>query len=86
MSTALRRSALAQSRLIRDLLDLSRLRSGKLTLNKETVSVVEAVNNAVETDHGAAIENTSRSIFRLQKNRSLSKRIRCASNKSPGTF
>jgi signal transduction histidine kinase len=49
MSAALRRSALAQSRLIRDLLDLSRLRSRKLSLNKETVSIIEAVNNALET-------------------------------------
>jgi signal transduction histidine kinase/ActR/RegA family two-component response regulator len=54
MSAALRRSALAQSRLIRDLLDLSRLRSRKLTLNKETVSIVEAVNNALETVRGDA--------------------------------
>ena len=49
MSTAMRRSALAQSRLIRDLLDLSRLRSKKLTLNLETVSLIESVNNALET-------------------------------------
>jgi signal transduction histidine kinase/ActR/RegA family two-component response regulator len=45
----LRRNALAQSHLIRDLLDLSRLRSGKLTLNTETVSLITAINNAVET-------------------------------------
>jgi PAS domain S-box-containing protein len=49
MGEALRRNALAQSHLIRDLLDLSRLRSGKLTLNAETVSVMTAINNAVET-------------------------------------
>jgi signal transduction histidine kinase/CheY-like chemotaxis protein len=49
MSTALRRNALAQSRLIRDLLDLSRLRSRKLTLNLEAVSLIDSVNNAVET-------------------------------------
>ncbi len=49
MSEALRRNALAQSHLIRDLLDLSRLRSGKLTLNAETVSLMTAINNAVET-------------------------------------
>jgi two-component system CheB/CheR fusion protein len=35
--------------LIRDLLELSRLRSGKLTLNCETVSLMTAVNNAFET-------------------------------------
>jgi signal transduction histidine kinase len=49
MSEALRRNALAQSYLIRDLLELSRLRSGKLTLNLETVSVATAINNAIET-------------------------------------
>jgi two-component system CheB/CheR fusion protein len=49
MGEALRRNALAQSHLIRDLLDLSRLRSGKLTLNAETVSVITAITNAVET-------------------------------------
>src|SRR5262249_52079830 len=34
---------------IRDLLDLSRLRSGNLTLNAETVSLMTAITNAVET-------------------------------------
>lgn len=49
MSEALRRNALAQSYLIRDLLELSRLRSGKLILNRETVSIMTAINNATET-------------------------------------
>ena len=49
LSEALRRNALAQSYLIRDLLELSRLRSGKLTLNRETVSITTAINNAIET-------------------------------------
>ncbi|HEX5886067.1 MAG TPA: ATP-binding protein, partial [Pyrinomonadaceae bacterium] len=49
MSEALRRNALVQSHLIRDLLELSRLRSGKLTLSPETVSIVTAINNAIET-------------------------------------
>ncbi|HEY6243094.1 MAG TPA: ATP-binding protein [Pyrinomonadaceae bacterium] len=49
MSEALRRNALAQSYLIRDLLELSRLRSGKLTLNLETASLATAINNAIET-------------------------------------
>lgn len=49
MGETLRRNALAQSHLIRDLLDLSRLRSGKLTLNTETVSLMTAITNAVET-------------------------------------
>ena len=49
LSEALRRNAVAQSHLIRDLLELSRLRSGKLTLNCETVSILTAINNALET-------------------------------------
>lgn len=49
LSEALRRNALAQSYLIRDLLELSRLRSGKLTLHRETVSIITAINNAIET-------------------------------------
>jgi|SRR5215213_5894227 len=49
MSEALRRNALAQSYLIRDLLELSRLRSGKLTLNLESAPILAAVNNALET-------------------------------------
>jgi signal transduction histidine kinase len=49
LSEALRRNALAQSYLIRDLLELSRLRSGKLTLNSEIVSLMTAINNALET-------------------------------------
>ncbi len=49
LSEALRRNALAQSHLIRDLLELSRLRSGKLTLDFETVPVMNAINNAIET-------------------------------------
>jgi two-component system CheB/CheR fusion protein len=49
MGQAVKRNALTQSRLIRDLLDLSRLRSGKISLNCETVSLLTAVNNAVET-------------------------------------
>jgi signal transduction histidine kinase/ActR/RegA family two-component response regulator len=49
LSEGLRRNALSQSYLIRDLLELSRLRSGKMTLNRETVSIVTAINNAIET-------------------------------------
>jgi signal transduction histidine kinase/ActR/RegA family two-component response regulator len=49
LSEGLRRNALAQSHLIRDLLEFSRLRSGKLSLSRETVSVLTAVNNAIET-------------------------------------
>ena len=46
---ALRRNALSQSQLIQDLLELSRLRSGKLALNPETVPLRTAVENALET-------------------------------------
>jgi PAS domain S-box-containing protein len=45
----LRRNALAQSRLVRDLLDLSRLHMGKLSLNRESVSLSLTIMNAVET-------------------------------------
>jgi PAS domain S-box-containing protein len=49
MADAVKRNAMAQSKLIRDLLDLSRLRSGKLELNRETVSPVVSIDNAIET-------------------------------------
>lgn len=49
MADAVKRNAVAQSKLIRDLLDLSRLRSGKLELNRETVSPVASIDNAIET-------------------------------------
>lgn len=49
MADAVKRNAMAQSKLIRDLLDLSRLRSGKLELNRETVSPVTSIDNAIET-------------------------------------
>jgi PAS domain S-box-containing protein len=49
MADAVKRNAIAQSKLIRDLLDLSRLRSGKLELNRETVSPVVSIHNAIET-------------------------------------
>jgi PAS domain S-box-containing protein len=49
MADAVKRNAVAQSKLIRDLLDLSRLRSGKLELNRETVSPIVSIHNAIET-------------------------------------
>ncbi len=49
MADAVKRNAVAQSKLIRDLLDLSRLRSGKLELNRETVSPRASIENAIET-------------------------------------
>jgi PAS domain S-box-containing protein len=45
----LKRNALAQSQLVRDLLDLSRLHMGKLSLNREAVSLLTTTGNAVET-------------------------------------
>jgi PAS domain S-box-containing protein len=45
----LKRNALAQSRLVRDLLDLSRLHIGKLSLNCEVMSLSSLIDNAVET-------------------------------------
>jgi PAS domain S-box-containing protein len=49
MAETIKRNAIAQSKLIRDLLDLSRLRSGKLALNRENVSMLASVNNAIDT-------------------------------------
>ncbi|HEU4510678.1 MAG TPA: ATP-binding protein [Pyrinomonadaceae bacterium] len=55
MADAVKRNAVAQSKLIRDLLDLSRLRSGKLELNLETVSPVKSIENAIETVYADAM-------------------------------
>jgi PAS domain S-box-containing protein len=52
----LKRNALAQSQLVRDLLDLSRLHMGKLTLNRETICLTGAIQNAVETVRDEANE------------------------------
>jgi signal transduction histidine kinase/CheY-like chemotaxis protein/PAS domain-containing protein len=49
MGQALRRNAQSQSQLINDLLDLSRLQRGKVSLNQETVSLAAIIDNAVET-------------------------------------
>ncbi|HEU4834243.1 MAG TPA: ATP-binding protein [Pyrinomonadaceae bacterium] len=49
MGEALRRNAQSQSQLINDLLDLSRLQRGKISLNHETVSMPAIIDNAVET-------------------------------------
>ena len=49
MGDALRRNAQSQSQLINDLLDLSRLQRGKISLNHETVSLAAIIDNAVET-------------------------------------
>ena len=49
MGEALKRNAQSQSQLINDLLDLSRLQRGKITLNRETVSLAAIIDSAVET-------------------------------------
>jgi signal transduction histidine kinase/CheY-like chemotaxis protein len=49
MGEALRRNAQSQSQLINDLLDLSRLQRGKISLNQETVALPAIIDNAVET-------------------------------------
>lgn len=49
MAEAIKRNAKAQSKLISDLLDLSRLRSGKLELNRQTISLAASANNAIDT-------------------------------------
>ncbi len=49
MGEALRRNAQSQSQLINDLLDLSRLQRGKISLNHETISLAAIIDNAVET-------------------------------------
>ena len=49
MGEALRRNAQSQSQLINDLLDLSRLQRGKISLNLETISLAAIIDSAVET-------------------------------------
>lgn len=46
---ALKRNSLIQSTLIRDLLDLSKLRTGKAQMNLETFDLAAAARNAVQT-------------------------------------
>ena len=55
ISESLRRNALTQSQLINDLLDLSRLQMGKLTLEIETVSLSRTIYDAVETIRADAL-------------------------------
>ena len=45
----IRRNALAQSQLVSDLLDLSRLQMGKLTINRHPVSLLTIITDAIET-------------------------------------
>jgi two-component system CheB/CheR fusion protein len=45
----IRRNALAQSQLVSDLLDLSRLQMGKLAINQHPVSLLTIITDAIET-------------------------------------
>jgi PAS domain S-box-containing protein len=45
----IRRNAIAQSQLVSDLLDLSRLQMGKLSLNRQPVSLSTVISDAIET-------------------------------------
>lgn len=56
IAAAIKRNAETQAKLVQDVLDLSRLRSGKLNLNRELVSVLACVNNAVDTVRYEAAE------------------------------
>lgn len=49
VADTIRRNALAQSRLVSDLLDLSRLQMGKLSLNRQPVSLSTIISDAVDT-------------------------------------
>jgi PAS domain S-box-containing protein len=60
MADTIKRSANTQAKLIHDLIDLSRLRSGKLELEREVVSVIASVNSAVDTVRREAAEKQIR--------------------------
>lgn len=51
----IRRNALAQSQLVSDLLDLSRLQMGKLSLNRQPVSLSTVISDAIETVQAEAV-------------------------------
>ena len=56
----IKRNALAQSQLVSDLLDLSRLQMGKLTIRRESLSLPTIVSDAIETvKDEAATKNIS---------------------------
>jgi two-component system CheB/CheR fusion protein len=51
----IKRNATAQATLISDLLDLSRVQTGKLALDKQVISLTSVINDAVETVRESAI-------------------------------
>jgi PAS domain S-box-containing protein len=55
----IRRNAMAQAQLVSDLLDLSRLQMGKLSLNRQPVSLSTILSDAIET---VRAESTAKSI------------------------
>jgi signal transduction histidine kinase/ActR/RegA family two-component response regulator len=62
----LRRNALAQAQLVRDLLDLSRLRMGKLSLDLQPVSLPKTIRNAVETVRDEAAAKNIRLVIDIE--------------------
>jgi PAS domain S-box-containing protein len=51
----IRRNALSQSQLVSDLLDLSRLQMGKLTLTRRPISMATIIRDSIETVEAAAL-------------------------------
>ncbi len=65
---AIGRSALLQARLIEDVLDVSRIVSGKLRLSLETVDVQRVVNDAIESVRASADARAITIIFNAAEN------------------
>jgi two-component system CheB/CheR fusion protein len=63
----IRRNALAQAQLVSDLLDLSRLQMGKLSLNRQPVSFSTVISDAIETVRTEAIAKRISLDVRLDK-------------------
>ena len=63
----IRRNALAQAQLVADLLDLSRLQMGKLSLNRQPVSFSTIISDAIETVRTEATDKRISLDVRLDK-------------------
>jgi PAS domain S-box-containing protein len=63
----IRRNALAQAQLVSDLLDLSRLQMGKLSLNRQPVSFSTIISDAIETVRAEATAKRISLDVRLDK-------------------
>ena len=70
------RSARAQAQLIEDLLDISRITSGKLYLNRQLIDLVEVVQGAIESVQLSAETKTIELVKRLTSVRVLGDRDR----------